>query len=210
MKKIIFITLFSLSLCALAWSAESPQQAVQQIQQAIDSHDPELFEKYIEVRAIITHGVDSLMEDLNINPPQKDNLLLEMLSGGLGKYSQSPASQPIKELLVEETRKFVLRGIASGSFSGQEAQNKVLPDGGIFALLFADASTARKEFRSIDLISAHADRALVSAQVHDFGSQNSYPVLLNLAKQPQGHWQVQQVHNMPELVRMVRLEAENW
>lgn len=204
------IFLLGLLLFSPAWAAESPQLAIDQIQQAIDSHDPEFFEQYVDVRSIIDHGVDTLITEFRSNPSgKKDNVLLDLLSGGLGQHSQSPAGQQIKQLLAEETRKFVLRGVASGSFSGQEAKAQILPDGGIFALIFADASTARKEFRSIDLISSNNGQALVSGQVYDFGSERSYPILLNLTLQPQGHWKVQQVQNMPELVRMIRQEAEN-
>ncbi|NLV97949.1 MAG: hypothetical protein GX043_11540 [Desulfovibrionales bacterium] len=210
MKKILYFILINLFLCFPTWCAESPQLAMDQVQQAIDSHDPELFEKYVDVRSIIDHGVDTLIAEFSSRPSgKKDNVLLDLLSGGLGQHSQSPAGQQIKQLLAEETRKFVIRGVASGSFSGQEAKAQVLPDGGIFALIFADASTARKEFRSINLVSANDGHALVAGQVYDFGSERSYPVLLNLTLQPQGHWQVQQVHNMPELVRMIRQEAEN-
>lgn len=201
---------FLLCLLALpAVAAESPERSLAGVQRAIDRHDPELLEKYVDVRGLIIKGVDAFIADFAAHPPGGEgDPLMEMLSGGLADHSQAPASQYMKQMLAEETRKFVIRGVASGSFAGQPSKKDNLPDGGLFSVLFADASTARKELHQIRVQSVKGDAATASAWVYDHGSERGYPVRLRLKQQPQGHWKVMDVSNMGELIRMVRQEAE--
>jgi hypothetical protein len=191
-----------------ATAAETPELAVAAIQKAVDTHDPVLLEKYIDLHGVIARGVDTFVRDYATHPPAGDgDPLLEMLAAGLNNQSSPEASRSMKLLLVEETRKFVLRGVASGDFSGRPSGRTDLPDGGIFAVLFADASTARKELRSVRVQPPKGDRTSATAKVYDFGSQRAYPVQLGLARQPQGLWKVTDVGNMAELIRMVRNES---
>ncbi len=202
------IALLALLLGTPATAAETPELAVAAIQKAVDTHDPVLLEKYIDLRGVIARGVDTFVRDYATHPPVGEgDPLLEMLAAGLNNQSNPEASRSMKLLLVEETRKFVIRGVASGDFSGRPSGRTDLPDGGIFAALFADASTDRKEIRSVRVLPPKGDRTTATAKVHDFGSQRAYPVQLGLARQPQGQWKVTDVGNMAELIRMVRGEA---
>ena len=81
-------------------------------------------------------------------------------------------------------------------------------DGGLFAVLFADASTARKELRGVGVSPIKDDRALAKATLYDHGSERNYPLQLDLRLQPEGYWKVTDVKNMADLIRMVRKEAE--
>lgn len=211
MQATVLIILLNVFLATTAWSGEKPQQALSAIQQAIDNNDPVLLEQRVDVRGIIAKGVDVFIADYGSNPPGGEgDPLMEMLSGGLAKHSQTAASQQMKVLLVEETRKFVIRGVASGSFSGRPAADAVLPDGGILAALFDGASTARKELRQARIGQIKGDKAMATARVYDFGSERHYPVQLDLTRQPDGYWKVTGVRNMAELIRTVRNEANAW
>jgi hypothetical protein len=193
----------------LAWAVEPPAASLANIQKAVDGNDHALLEKYIDLRGIIARGVDQFVVDYAANPPGGEgDPLMEMLSGGLARESGSAASQSMKLMLVEEARKFVVRGVASGNFSGRPAQGAVLPDGGLFSVLFADASTARKELRHVRVQPPKDDRTSAQATLYDHGSQRNYPVLLGLTLQPEGYWKVTDVTNMADLIRMVRKEAE--
>ncbi len=192
-----------------AWAAEPPAASLANIQRAIDANDHALFEKYIDLRGIIARGVDRFVADYAAHPPGGEgDPLMEMLSGGLARESGSAAAQSMKMMLVEETRKFVLRGVASGNFSGKPSKAAVLPDGGLLAVLFADASTARKELRGVRVSPVSGDAATAQATVYDHGSERNYPVQLDLKLQPEGYWKVTDVKNMADLIRRVRKEAE--
>jgi hypothetical protein len=192
-----------------AWAAEPPAAALAGIQRAIDGNDYVLLEKYIDVRGIIARGVDRFVADYAANPPGGEgDPLMEMLSGGLARESGSAAATSMKMMLVEEARKFVIRGVASGDFSGKPAQESVVPDGGLFAVLFADASTARKELRGVGVSPVKNDTALAKATLYDHGSERNYPLQLDLRLQPEGYWKVTDVKNMADLIRIVRKEAE--
>jgi len=206
-----YIFILSLVLSSgLAWAAEPPVASLTNIQKAIDGNDHALLEKYIDLRGIIARGVDQFVADYAANPPGGEgDPLMEMLSGGLARESGSAASQTMKLMLVEEARKFVVRGVASGSFSGRPAQGgAVLPDGGLLSVLFADASTARKELRHVRVQPPSGDKTSAQATLYDHGSERNYPVLLGLSLQPEGYWRVTDVTNMADLIRMVRKEAE--
>ena len=190
-------------------AAEAPDKALVGIQRAVDSNDPVLLEKYLDVGGVITKGVDEFIADFASNPPGGEgDPLLEMLSGGLAAGRETQAAQSMRLLLIEETRKFVVWGVASGNFSGQPSRSKNQPNGGILSALFADASTARKELRSVRCDSPKADTATATARMYDHGSERSYPLQIRLKRQQQGHWKVTEVSNMTELIRMVRREAE--
>ncbi|SFK13511.1 hypothetical protein SAMN04488082_1157 [Desulfomicrobium apsheronum] len=192
-----------------ALAAEPLVMSLANVQRAIDGNDHVLLEKYVDLRGIITRGVDRFVADYAANPPGGEgDPLMEMLSGGLSRESGSAAAGPMKMMLVEETRKFVIRGVASGDFSGRPSKAAVLPDGGLLAVLFADASTARKELRGVRVNPAKGDTATAQATVYDHGSERSYPVQLDLRLQPEGYWKVTDVKNMADLIRRVRKEAE--
>ncbi|NCD25339.1 MAG: hypothetical protein EOL86_07085 [Deltaproteobacteria bacterium] len=201
-----------LCVCLLglpAMAAETPDAALAGLQQAIDTKDAGLLEKYIDVRGVIAKGVDAFIADFAKHPPSGEgDPLLEMLSGGLAAESGQAVANPMKELLVEETRKFVLWGVASGNFSGSPSLRQPVQDGGLLSSLFADASIARKELRSIRCAAPKGDLATASAKLYDHGSERSYPVQVRLKRQPEGHWKVTEVSNIRDLITTVRKEAE--
>lgn len=201
-----------LCVCLLglpAMAAETPDAALAGLQQAIDTKDTALLEKYIDVRQVVTKGVDAFIVDFAQHPPSGEgDPMLEMLSGGLAAQSGQVADNPMRLLLIEETRKFVLWGVASGNFSGSPSLRQPVQDGGLLSSLFADASIARKELRSIRCTAPKGDLATASAKLYDHGSERSYPVQVRLKRQPEGHWKVTEVSNIRDLIATVRKEAE--
>lgn len=205
----LIVMMLALFSTAQAGAVETPATALTNIQRAIDGNDQVLLEKYIDLRGIITRGVDVFVADFAAHPPSGEgDPLLEMLSGGLSDKSGTAANQSMKIMLIEETRKFVIRGVASGDFSGRPSTQVNLPDGGLLSVLFADASTARKELRAVRVQPPQGEMTTASAKMYDHGSERSYPVQLELKRQPQGYWKVTEVSNISELIRIVRKEAE--
>lgn len=187
---------------------ETPEEALAGIQRAVDGNDPVLLEKYVDMRGIAARGVDLFVRDFKARPPGGEgDPLLEMLAMSLESGDSGQGTQPVKLLLAEEARKFVLRNVASGNFSGRPVNRTDLPDGGLFSALFTDVSTARKELRSVR-VQRNREEAKATARLYDFGNERSYPLLLRLKAQPEGFWKVTEVENMAELIRMIRQEPE--
>ena len=210
MKWYAYFIMIAAVLCASgAGAAETPAASLANVQRAIDGNDQVLLEKYVDVRGIIARGVDVFVKDYAAHPSgEGGDPMLDMLSGGLAAQSGTAADQSMKLMLIEETRKFVIRGVASGDFSGRPSQRQDLPEGGIFSVLFADVSTARKELRGVQVQPPKGDLASASATMFDHGSKRGYPVKLGLKRQAEGYWKVTDVTNMAELIRIVRKEAE--
>lgn len=196
-------------LPSAAWAVEAPEVAVRGIQQAIDSQDPDLLEKYLDVRGTIARGVDVFLTDLVERPPSaKAAPLLQILTGGLGTESGQKIATPMKDLLVEETRKFVVWGVGSGNFAGKPRAGSPRSDGGILSMLFADASIAHKELGEVRCSAPKDDLSVATTSLFDHGSERRYPLQLTLQRQEAGHWRVTEIRNIRELIALVRQEAE--
>jgi hypothetical protein len=195
--------------CVRTSLAGTPAQALIEVQRAVDGNDEVLLEKFVDLRAIIARGVDVFVADYAAHPSAGEgDPLLDMLSGGLGAESGSAVSPSVKSLLVEEARRFVVRGVASGQFSGRPpSAGRELPEPGILSALFADVSTGRKELREVRVQRLRDGRSTAAATLFDHGAGRGYPVLLALSRQPGGFWKVTDVENLENLVRLVRREA---
>jgi len=208
MFRIIQILVFLLCGASGALASESPEISLANLQHAIDSNDSAAAERYIDVAGIIRRGVNVFVADYASRPPAGDaNPVMDMLMTSIAAGGNSQEAQSTKELLAQETRKFVLWGVASGSFSGQPSSGKALPDGGIFSGLFADASAARKEIRAMKVTPVKADTAKASVKFYDHGSEKSYPVEALMKLQPEGHWKVTDITNMASLISSIRKES---
>lgn len=200
----------------LAAAEETPEAALRQVQTAIDTSDAALLEKYMDVGRIAQRGVDAFMSDLVARPPKAvsgggETLpLLAMLSSAVQSGAQSQTAQTMKMLVAEETRKFVVWGVASGNFSGKPVKKeRKATDGGLFSPLFSDASVGRKELRSVKSVTRDGDKATASVTLFDHGSERSYPVDLALTRRQEGNWQVTDVTNAAALISAIRKEAES-
>lgn len=205
-----------LAVPVLAAAEETPEAALRQVQTAIDTNDAALLEKYVDVGRIAQRGVDAFMSDLVARPPKAvsgggETLpLLAMLSSAVQSGAQSQTAQTVKMLVAEETRKFVVWGVASGNFSGKPVKKeRKATDGGLFSPLFADASVGRKELRGVKSVARDGDKATASVMLFDHGSERAYPVDLALTRRESGNWQVTDVTNAAALISAIRKEAEN-
>ena len=201
--------LLTLVCCVRTGLAGTPAQALLEVQRAVDGNNEVLLEKFVDLRAIIARGVDVFVADYAAQPPAGEgDPFLDMLSGGLGGESGSAVSPSVKLLLVEEARRFVVRGVASGQFSGRPPSvGRELPEPGMLSALFADVSTGRKELRGVRVQRVRDGRSTAAATVFDHGTGRGYPVVLALSQQSGGFWKVTDVENLEDIVRQVRREA---
>lgn len=194
-----------------ACAAETPEQALRQVQRAIDTSDTALLQRYVDLDAVIGGAVDVFVQTLVRQASSKAGQggmapMLAMMVAGMQDGSDAQAAQAMKMLVTGETRKFVLHGVASGKFAGKPRKEPVQQDGGLFSPLFEGASTGRKEIRSITDVKRTGDDATAALKVYDFGNEETYPVNVRLV--PVGDsWRVREVTNVKQLADRVRREA---
>ena len=209
MMRVYLLVFCCCVLANTAWAVETPDAAMRGIQQAIDTQDPLLLEKYFDLRGTIARGVDVFLTDLVERPPSgKVAPMLQMLTGGLATESGQKIAAPMKDLLIEETQKFVIWGVKSGNFAGKPGPGAGKSDGGILSLLFADASVAHKELGPVRCSAPKDGLSVATTSLFDHGSERSYPLQLTLQRQEAGYWRVTEIRNIRELMAMVRQEAE--
>lgn len=192
-----------------ALAAETPEQSLRKIQQAIDTRDTALLERCIDLNGVIAGATDIFVETMGKQVASNSkgvSPMLAMLVASMKDGADSQAAQSVRTLVTGETRKFVLHGVASGKFAGKPVKD-VKQDGGLFSPLFEGASVSRKEIRSIKNVRRNGDSATASMEVYDHGSENAYPVNVRLV-QTGDMWQVREVTNAAELVSRIRTESK--
>ena len=110
----------------------------------------------------------------------------------------------VRGVLLSETKAFVLNGISSGAFAGRKPTGATAQ--GLLAPLFADASTGRKEIRSVGQARTDGNAWLVPFVVHDGGNGESYDVTGRVTK-VDGQMRLTSVSNMETLLRRVAAES---
>ena len=110
----------------------------------------------------------------------------------------------VRGVLLSETKAFVLNGISSGAFAGRKPTGAAAQ--GLLAPLFADASTGRKEIKSVGQARADGSGWLVPFVVHDGGNGESYDVTGRVTK-VDGQMRLTSVSNMESLLRKVAAES---
>lgn len=203
---IVFCLLFLVPAYAVARAGDAvlAAQCPAQIGKAIDEADMAAFEKLVDINAILNAALDIFLRDLEAM--QAAGELPPMLALLFSSVAVRDVSgEQVRNLLINETRAFVLNGVDSGAFAGRP------PDGraarGLFAPLFADASTGRKEVRDIGMPRAEGGEWVVPFVVHDFGNGESYPVLGRVRPEENG-FRLAAVENLEEIMRRVNDERK--
>jgi hypothetical protein len=204
------------ALCCLFLSAMTPVAASTadaslaarcpaQIGLAIDAADTAAFEKLVDIDAILNEGFNIFLRDLEAMQEAGDiPPLLALLFSPAAM--RNAAGEQIRALLVNETKAFVLNGVASGAFAGRPPDGRAAQ--GLLAPLFADASTGRKEIRNIGVPRGKNGEWLVPFVVHDLGNGESYPVVGRLSP-AHGQCRLTAIENLDELIHRINEERKN-
>lgn len=184
--------------------ASTAAQALNVVQHAIDSGDVPLFERHVDVDALVAAAVDYFVSDAQ-TPEGKARLspVVAMIISSVG--SSEDAQKTLRALIGREARNFVVYGVQSGNFAGTQRDNVPPPDG-LLAPLFADASMGRKEIQGVSAPRVAGKDTLIAFRVYDYGNGRSYPVtgrMRLVGKQ----WRLVGVENLPALAEQVRREA---
>ncbi|MDR3357372.1 MAG: hypothetical protein LBN96_00625 [Desulfovibrio sp.] len=207
-----YCVVFCLSFLAPAYAAATTRvgdaslaaQCPAQIGKAIDDANVAAFEKLVDINAILDAALNIFLRDLDAMqaagelPP-----MLALLFSGAAM--RDAAGAQVRNLLINETRAFVLNGVDSGAFAGRPPGGRAAR--GLLAPLFAEASTGRKEIRDIGVPVPEGGDWIIPFVVHDFGNGESYPVLGRVSPAKNG-FRLTGVENLEEIMRRVNEERK--
>ncbi len=180
---------------------QTPRNSLLKIQYAIDSHNFELFEEYVDINRLLNQGVEYFFCSLNTI---KDTSKLPPLLYLLVNTIQVPQyAAQVRSLFISELNVFIKYGVSSGLFAGHEILDKPT---GLLAPFISKISLGRKE-----LLFSNSEKALakiykqkgdiaVPIQIKDYGNGRQYSVLLGMSF-CNGMWKVTTIKNLPELCK---------
>ena len=201
--RLLFLALALSALPASALARQTPEAALETIQQAIDSSDLPTFERHVDMNALLDQSATALVTHLQKTGKVDTSKLPPMLSLMVASVQDPSMAKQIKMLLVQETGTFARSGIESGFFAGKP--NGAKPKG-LLAPLFSDVSTGRKELRPRGAARTSGGLTVLPATIHDFGNGRNYKVDLGMT--PFGEsWKVTRIANMDSLVSRIQKEA---
>lgn len=200
----VCLAVWGLFACPAAQAAVTdPRQCVLEAGRAVDAADTAAFERLVDVDSILEQALDIFVRQARAPQGAKD--LPPMLALLFSQAaSKDGASGNVRNLLLSESRAFVLNGVASGAFAGRKVTGAEAQ--GLLAPLFADASTGRKEVRQVGQARRDGQGWLVPFTVYDHGNGLSYDVLGRVTQSSAGP-RLTGVANMEALIR--RLNAES-
>ena len=189
------------SFFCTAFAAGTPEQAVRDVQRAIDAKNADRFEQLVDVKRILDAATNLLLAEAD----KPNGLLPPMLALMLSSVKDSQALAGLRALITQETHAFVRYGVLSGNFAGTPDQS-VRP-GGMLASLFSDVSMGRKELRIAGPSAPNGqDRVLLPVELKDHGNDNIYPLLARLQwRSPD--WRVVEIVNLPDIWERIQAEA---
>lgn len=196
-----------------AASGGSPEEAVMDIQKAIDRADLNLFEQRVDVEALAAQGSDMFVSML----AERGSAGLPPVVALLANTARSPdAAFLIRQMLANEAAAFVRDGVASGRFGGRRGDPRQ-PSRGLLSPLFADVSTARKvlsvagKARRIDEQDNTGHAVELPVRVRDDGSRKSYGLRLRLERDSTAAegWKVVRIADLPEIADRIWKEMAN-
>ena len=159
-------------------------------------------------------AVADLQSQVEQNPPQdveearkpeNSSLLPPMLALMFsGAAMAEDNGLGVRQLLVSETRAFVLNGIASGAFAGKKRQD--FSSQGMVAPLFDAVSLGRKEIRQVGTPVRRGADWIVPFVLRDHGNGNDYAVRVRVSDTG-GSPRVVAVDNLRQLFVILGREA---
>lgn len=179
--------------------AGSPRDCLLGIATAVEKGDSEAFAQDVDLDAILNQVMTVFLQEVQKteNLPYLPPMLTLM-------FSQAAGQDTIKQLLLQEGKAFVLNGVASGAFAGK----KLAPSQqhGLFAPLFAYASTGRKEIRDIGDPMKTENGLLLPFTIHDYGNDHDYAIIGRVVKDGD-KFRLVGIENLDQLFNQIRKEA---
>ncbi|MBQ9536821.1 MAG: hypothetical protein IJU79_03420 [Desulfovibrionaceae bacterium] len=209
MHKALLVTYLSFLVLLMQFGnclAADPRVCIQDVAAAIDEADVELFKARVDVDAVLKNAIQVFLQE--INKPQLKQHVPPMLALMLQQAASNEAvGASIRQLLLTETRAFVLNGIASGAFAGKKLSNST--EQGLLTPLFANASLGRKEIVQIGSAQQCPDGWIVPFVVYDYGNELEYSVD-GLVQNNNGSLRLMRIVNLEALIAQIQEEAKQF
>lgn len=199
MKLLHILPLFLL-LCSPTLAA-TPQETARSINAAVAEGDVNTFQQLVDMDAILTDALQTFLSEMT-NPQSGTQLppvLALMLSGAVNQEN-------VRQLLLGESKAFVLNGIASGAFAGKSLAPT--QQQGILAPLFANASLGRKEIAWTGDAVRDGDGWILPFVVHDYGNGRDYSVTARFQASGDTPLRLVGITNLQELFAKIRQEMK--
>ena len=165
----------------------TPEYALEQLSQAIESHDIATVEEYCDLDAISNQAYDDLTRDMFAQDEQLSTDSKVMFEQFYVK---------IKPQVIENTHQLLLAYIANGSWQVPGAENilKGRQLGLDYEYLIERSQLRNTNLVKIDSVDQNDDTALAKIQVQDSYTSSLFILSLQLSKQDAG-WQVVKIIN---------------
>ena len=186
--------MIGLCLFPLPTRAQTPETTLRNVQTALDNSDVELFERSVDLDALISQAVDTFLKEA---------------ATPAGRAALPPVPAMLLSSIADnEMRQFVRYGIRSGAFAGRKPKDppSALFSGSALAPLFGDVSLGRKELRDISRPIPDGRDMRIAFTVLDHGNGNVYPVIARLSP-TDTDWRIVAVTNMRALVDQILQET---
>lgn len=199
--RIMFAILGLFLSIALNCQAAEPEDCLNRIQSAIDTCDATAFGQLVDLDSMTESAIDALAE---IAAQPGDNFALDpMLALPLLQLS-GPQGAALRNMLGTEIKKYILNGVASGSFAGRRPVRE--QTGGLMSSLFSNASNGRKEILAKGEPVAYDEGWHMPFTLHDYGNNHDYRIIGRFLATDSGAKLVE-IENLDELVTQLQNEA---
>ena len=201
MVRILLLTLVLILLVfSPAGAADPLASSLSEIQTAVDTGDLPLFERRVDLPALLDQASTRFVAALSGKAEQLPPALALMAA-----TANSPESRKaLAALLAKELGDFVRYGVSSGHFAGKAA---TASPPGLIAPLLREASLGRKELSLVGT-SAPDPKGGRRAQlkIRDHGNDRVYRVDVRFVQQ-YGGWKAVEIRNLPALMEKIQREA---
>ncbi|MBC7356797.1 MAG: hypothetical protein H5U09_11485 [Desulfomicrobiaceae bacterium] len=202
MNRCLWASLAAFLLCVGAAHASDPLDTIVLINRSIETQNPALLERAVDLSALSNHVVQGVARQLAADPPLLEHEPLAVLVARLLGPGQQESE--MMRVLAEEGRRYLVWGVAGGAFAGQPHEE--VPREGLLAAVLAQVSPGRKELRAAQVVEEEGPHAVVEVDLVDHGTGAVYPLALRLARGKEG-WRVVALLNVESLVARIRAEA---
>jgi len=194
-SRLAFLALFLIAACLLStgiwyfcFYTRSPEYALRQTLRAVETHDRESFQRFVNLETVTNHAYDDLTYDLFVY----DSTLTPKTKVLFEKFYVS-----IKPQLAGGTAETILRRVESGQWS--------LPDGtdilkgrqlGIDYERFLERSQLRNTtFVKLGEVARNGTNATATLEIREDYTQTPFTLEVAMEQAGDGHWQITYVKN---------------
>jgi hypothetical protein len=193
--------LLALTFPAAIRAGDDPTSCIRSINDAVRKADADALQRWADLDAILGDAVDIFIEAAG--RPEAEAMLPPMVALLFNQAQRSEEGRrALKNLLVQQTKSFILHGVASGAFAGRPTPGKT----DIAPPLFGEASIGRKQILDIGQAAAYADGWSIPFTVRDDGSERDYYVIGTVRQEPTG-MRLVAIENMDDLLATIASEV---